>query len=260
VLDGASVLMDRTKKAVGVAAGIAGGIRAGLRGQKAPVYLDVGSRGGLPARWRPVESVGLIAPVLVEPDRAEAARLAVQSPKARLIQSPLGSVDGALATLHLTREPGRSSLLEPNSSAISPFADTSPWEVVRRESITVRRLDHIWGDFPRPEIAKVDVQGYELEVLKGMGDLLDSVVCLEVEASLIRFYHQQATLEDLRQFLFDKGFDLVRIAALGLYRGQALIEFNTFWTRREAHGDPRTRLWKRVNDIGNARRVNVWGY
>ena len=260
MFDGAPVLLDRTKKAVGVAAGIAGAIRAGLRGAKAPVYLDVGSRGGLPARWRPVASAGLIAPVFVEPDLAEAARLAVQSPKARLIKSPLGSVDGALATLHLTREPGRSSLLEPDPSVIAPFADTSPWEVVRREPITVRRLDHIWGDFPRPEFAKIDVQGYELEVLKRMGDLLPSIVCLEVEASLIRLYRQQATLEDVRQFLFDNGFDLVRIAALGLYRGQALVEFNTFRIRREAHEDPRTLLWKRVNDIGDARRVNVWGY
>ena len=260
MFDGASVLLDRTKKAVGVAAGIAGAIRAGLRGAKAPVYLDVGSRGGLPARWRPVASVGLIASVFVEPDLVEAAQLAAQFPKARLIRSALGSTDNAVATLRLTREPGRSSLLEPNPDVIAAFADNPPWDVLDRQPLTVRRLDCIWGDNPAPEFLKVDVQGYELEVLKGMGALLDGVICLEAEVSLCRFYQQQATFEEVREFLFAKGFDLVRIAALGLYRGQAMVEFNTFWVRRNAHADARTRLWKKVNDIGNPRRVNVWGY
>lgn len=252
--------LDRAKKAIGVAAGIVSAVRAGLRGKNAPVYLDVGSRGGLPARWRPVASAGLIVPVYVEPDLTEAAQLAARFPKARLIRSALGSMDNAVATLRLTREPGRSSLLEPNPDVIAGFADTQPWDVLDRQPLTVRRLDCIWGDNPAPEFLKVDVQGYELEVLKGMGALLDEVICLEAEVSLCRFYEQQATFEEVREFLFAKGFDLVRMAAMGLYRGQAMIEFNTFWVRRSFHDDPRTRLWKKVNDIGNPRRVNVWGY
>jgi FkbM family methyltransferase len=260
VFNGLSVALERAKKALGVAAGIAGAVRAGLRGRKATIYLDVGSRGGLPARWRPVASAGLIVPVYVEPDLTEAAQLAARFPKARLIRSALGSMDNAVAMLRLTREPGRSSLLEPNPDVIAAFADTQPWDVLDRQPLTVRRLDCIWGDNPAPEFLKVDVQGYELEVLKGMGALLDEVICLEAEVSLCRFYEQQATFEEVREFLFAKGFDLVRIAALGLYRGQAMVEFNTFWVRRNFHDDPRTRLWKKVNDIGNPRRVNVWGY
>lgn len=254
------IAIDRAKKAIGVTIGIIGAVRAGLRGHKAPVYLDVGSRGGLPARWRPVAAAGVIVPVYVEPDLAESARLADRFPKVRIITSPLGATDNAGATLRLTREPGRSSLLEPDPAVIAAFADTPPWDVLGRQPLTVRRLDCVWGDNPAPEFLKVDVQGYELEVLKGMGALLDEVICLEAEVSLCRFYEQQATFEDVREFLFAKGFDLARIAALGLYRGQAMVEFNTFWIRRNSHEDPRTRLWKRVNDIGNPRRVNVWGY
>ena len=54
------IAIDRAKKAIGVTIGIMGAVRAGLRGHKAPVYLDVGSRGGLPARWRPLASAGVI--------------------------------------------------------------------------------------------------------------------------------------------------------------------------------------------------------
>lgn len=255
-----AILYERAQKAVSVATGVLAAVRCGLHRKLPPVYLDVGSRGGLPARWRPVLSAGLICPVYVEPDRVEAARLLARHPGVRVITDALGASDGEVATLYVTREPGRSSLLLPDFQEISVFADSSPWEVVRREAITIRRLDRIWGDCAPPELVKVDVQGYEVEVLKGMGTLLDSVVGLEVESSITPLYHQQATFEDIRQFLFEQGFDLVRMAALGLYRGETMIEFNTFWVRREFHLDPRVRLWKRVNGVGNARRVNVWGY
>lgn len=254
------LLLSRAWKATGVAAGIVSALHSGVPSKGVPVYLDIGSRGGLPARWRPVLFAGLILPVYVEPDPIEAANMTRRFPRARLIRAPLGAVDGYPATLHVTREPGRSSLLEPDSTVISAFSAVAPWEVVRREPLTVRRLDQIWGDSAPPTFVKVDVQGYELEVLQGMGSLLESVVCLEAETSLVRFYRHQATFSELQQFLDLHGFDLVRIAALGLYRRQAMVEFNTFWVRRGAHDDPKAQLWKRVNDVGNSRRVNVYGY
>lgn len=245
---------------MGVAAGLIAAHRLGLHRSRPPVYLDIGSRGGLPARWRPVAWAGLVQPVYVEPDSMEAGRLLARHPSVRVITDALGSIDGETATLHVTREPGRSSLLLPDFQAISNFAEPSPWEVLRRDELKVRRLDCIWGDAAPPEWVKVDVQGYEIEVLKGMGSLLDCVICLEVEASMAALYHQQATFEDIREFLFEQGFDLVRMAALGLYRSEAMIEFNTFWVRRGFHRDPRVGLWKRINNIGDVRRVNVWGY
>ena len=85
-----------------------------------------------------------------------------------------------------------------------------------------------------------------------MGEVLDSDLCLEVKASLCRTDRRQAIFGDFRAFLFGKDFDLVRMTELGLCRGEALVEFNTFWVRYGAHGDPCTRVYKCVNAGGSA--------
>ena len=55
---------------------------------------------------------------------------------------------------------------------------------------------------------KVDVQGYEDRVLQGAAGILNRLVGIEVELSLVRLYEGQRLFDDLLVEVKEKGFDL----------------------------------------------------
>ncbi|HUN24780.1 MAG TPA: FkbM family methyltransferase [Steroidobacteraceae bacterium] len=254
-------IISRAWKAAAVGGAIAAARARELRrASRPPVYLDIGARGGLSARWKFVHAARLIRPVFVEADPDEADRLKREYPGASVIPFALGDVDGESAELKITREPGRSSLLEPDTTVLEQFG-AEPWEVVRRVPITLHRLDQVWPvKLAPPDFVKIDVQGFELRVLRGFGDLLNHVRGIELEVVLVPVYRQQPCLGEVVDFLRSSGFGLVRLASMGLYGGREMIEFNAFCVRQDRQRSPHVRMWKDVNGIGSLRRLVVWGY
>ena len=57
-----------------------------------------------------------------------------------------------------------------------------------------------------PDLIKIDVQGYEMEVLKGADKVITEARYLLIELSFKEFYHQQPAAEEVIAFLFQKGF------------------------------------------------------
>ena len=237
-------IISRIRKAAAATQAIAGArLRQIGQSGNLPTYLDVGARGGLPARWQLAYRAGLIRPVFVEPDPGEAARLSSRYPGVLVIPNALGDVDGQAAELKVTREPGRSSMLEPDIDVLRAFG-ASPWEVTQRLPLSLRRLDKVWpAGLAPPCFVKVDVQGFELNVLKGFGELLNSVLCIELEVVLVPLYRSQPHLVEIVDFLRANGFGLVRLASMGLYAKREMIEFNAFWVRQSGHSSAGVRLW-----------------
>jgi FkbM family methyltransferase len=62
----------------------------------------------------------------------------------------------------------------------------------------------------KPVLMKIDVQGAELEVLRGITDL-DAIDFIYVEVSFVELYENQALFDDVRQYLDTRGFALQRI-------------------------------------------------
>jgi hypothetical protein len=60
-------------------------------------------------------------------------------------------------------------------------------------------------------MAKLDVQGFELQVLEGATAVLDSITVIEIELSLAKLYVGQPHALDLANWLRDRGFDLVGV-------------------------------------------------
>jgi hypothetical protein len=57
----------------------------------------------------------------------------------------------------------------------------------------------------------VDVQGFELEVLQGLGSRLDGVIAVELEAQFDEMYRGQATFQHVYEWLFARGFGVLAI-------------------------------------------------
>ena len=87
-----------------------------------------------------------------------------------------------------------------------------------------------------PDVVKIDIQGGELEALKGFGSLLDKVVCVELEVSLMSIYEGQPLFGEIFDFMTDKGFGLFDVQVFGVAGPRNAIQSNAFFCRREMTG------------------------
>jgi FkbM family methyltransferase len=171
--------------------------------------IDVGARGGLHRRWG-----SCVAPVLgigFEADAAECDRLnSVATASIRYLPYALGSCDGEMATLHVTRSLGSSSLLRPNYAFIRNFPYGAGMTVEETRPVSVTTLDRVCADEGlRPDVLKIDVQGAELSVLRGAQKTLTSVLCVELEVNFNPQYEGQPLFGDVDAFLRHRGFLLL---------------------------------------------------
>ncbi len=109
--------------------------------------------------------------------------------------------------LHVTRADDSSSLLPPTEQQTRAFPGT---DEVARIRVPVARLDALLpaARITRPCLLKIDVQGSELDVLRGAEGTLQAVDQLYVECSFVEFYAGQALASDVIAYLRERGFRL----------------------------------------------------
>ncbi len=86
--------------------------------------------------------------------------------------------------------------------------------IVRSERVPLARLDTIWDEVRRDDGAaylKLDVQGAELDVLRGAERALRDAEVVEAELSVVELYAGQPLLHDVVAFLEPHGFALVQL-------------------------------------------------
>jgi len=96
----------------------------------------------------------------------------------------------------------------------------------RQIDVDVVTLDEICapnGDIPAPDFLSIDVEGAELDIIRGSaGCLRDSVVWLRSEMWIHPVYDGAATMEVSMAYLRDAGFDLFHMAPYGEYEADKL--------------------------------------
>jgi hypothetical protein len=111
--------------------------------------------------------------------------------------------DNATETLHVTDFSDASSLLRPNEASRAQFGVRE----VTQFPLQVFRLDDYRLDkqLPRPDLIKLDIQGYEFKALRGGPECLTSAKAIIAEASFIEYYEGQCLFHDLVTYLADFG-------------------------------------------------------
>lgn len=119
------------------------------------------------------------------------------------------------ATLFITKDPGSSSLYQPEQSYIERFVINSlHMELVSTTEIEVTTLDAFCQSQGIDEIdfLQIDVQGADLQVLEGASWLLErSVLAIKVEVEFTKSYANQPLFRDVDQYLTNHGFTLFDI-------------------------------------------------
>lgn len=116
----------------------------------------------------------------------------------------LGESD-AVMEMHKNDFSASSSILEMHSRHAEAFPMTARSVI---EKVQVRSLDAIVSQLTlKPKVlAKIDVQGYEMNVLKGAEKSLAAIDALIVETSFETLYEQQPLFDEVYRFLLGRGF------------------------------------------------------
>jgi FkbM family methyltransferase len=221
-------------------------------------FVDVGARGGMSSHLDKFADV--LMPVLCEPEAVEYKRLVELSDGGSLykvIGKPLAHIDGQL-TLHETVNPFCSSILKANTSYLAQYDIAKHFALDRSVSVECARYDSLYRsqELPLPSIIKIDVQGFEYQVLQGFGGLLNHCLALQVEAHFYPLYEGQKLLHDLVDLVSGYGLVLRR-----LFNGRSpalngdrhfdgdLVEVDAVFTK--------SRQWAQSQPVETRNRLNL---
>jgi len=107
----------------------------------------------------------------------------------------------------------------------------------RTERVQVVRLDEFLLAHPqylRNVYLKIDTQGFEMEVLRGAGDVLPKLAAVQAELGLLRIYAGQEDWLSLVIWMRGRGFEVATISCNSGDRGAAqVIELDVVFAKRE---------------------------
>lgn len=195
-----------------------------LLGTEDLVIADVGAAYGLPWYLTVLEDWATLC--LFEPNTARAEELRKtystreRRKKAYVFETALSALGGE-RVLHETNVPTGSSLLKPGSDALHEFGDPSYFFPIHEHAVQTRRLDDVLDEagVQQVDFIKLDVQGAEIEVLRGLGDRLgQSTLGVELEVGLPGGYREQPSMGEVDEFLRARGFTLFDLRPVRLQR------------------------------------------
>ena len=145
----------------------------------------------------------------VEPSSEAYNKLLVNSRKSTnwhiLPRCALGKTEG-FATLNISKNSYSSSLLQilPKHTSAAPDS-----QFIKEEKVNMQTLDAMFKDsdfLRRSCFLKIDVQGFEGEVLAGGIELMKKIGGVKIELSLSKLYEGQSSFEQLIGLIEDYGF------------------------------------------------------
>jgi FkbM family methyltransferase len=170
--------------------------------------------------YAPLQSVGGTKVIGFEPLQDTAAAPRRADPSVKLLKYFIGV--GGAAVFHITHFDPASSLLQPNREFLSQFvALPTMCEVVSSFVVQTTRLDDV-SEIKDCDYLKIDVQGGELDVLKGAPNLLKSVITIHCEVEFGPVYKDQPLFAEIDGFLRANGFELIDFVNTGYNRYKAL--------------------------------------
>ncbi len=104
-------------------------------------------------------------------------------------------------SINVSKKRDSSSILKPDKLQIDYYPSS---KTISRKKVQMVKLKSISKFIKFPTFVKIDVQGYELEVLKGMEYEKIKYICLE--GSDLNLYEKQPIIKDITLFLKKRNF------------------------------------------------------
>lgn len=151
----------------------------------------------------------------------------------------LGSEDTVKA-IKVIRNSDLSSFLKPSTTLDKMFAANNGGQIKKEELVLIKRMDAVFPEItgkitgPVRFALKMDTQGYDLEVFRGMGGVLGKIAVLQSEIANIPLYQGVPDLLTVLGTYLKQGFELT-----GLFpesrnmEDLRVIEFNALMVQKD---------------------------
>lgn len=194
--------------------------------------VDVGAHKGQFALA--VRAAGLTCPILAFeplPDVFEKTTERFRSDSNYEVRNLALSDAAGTQTMQISGHTDSSSLLQIGDQQAAFFPGR---EAVATVDVTVSTLSDELRDteLAAPALLKIDVQGAELDVLRGAGEALKRFDHLYVECSTTEMYVGQPLASEIVAFLFERDFHLSDIGALTRIAGHGVVQADLLFTKR----------------------------
>lgn len=123
---------------------------------------------------------------------------------------------------YVSKQNDSSSLLKIGKSQTEYFKNT---ELLREEFIDCGKLNQFikYDDLSGTTLMKIDVQGYELNVLKSSKDFFKHIDFIYCEVSFQELYEEQSLVNEIIRYMHDNDFELCDIRC-PVYKNNNLIQ------------------------------------
>lgn len=204
-----------------------------IRDREISLILDVGANEGQYARM--IRDDGYRARIISFEPLSEAFQnlkaIAAHDPNWEVRNAALGAERGR-SEIHVTGFSQVSSLLPATG-----ISNTDHWKSQKTETIEVFRLDDLFDELVRPQetvAMKLDVQGYEHNVLAGASQSLPGIDLLEMELSVEEMYVGETLMPEMLQFLDSLGFRLVSLQEVHVHpQTGRVLQYDGLFLRQE---------------------------
>ena len=166
--------------------------------------------------------------------RTRLGRVLADGPEPEIFPVAAAGRDGE-AEFVVSRADDSSSLLPMTALQTETFPGTGEAARIR---VTTARLDGLLdaSRLERPALLKVDVQGAELEVLRGAAGLLEAIDEVLVECSFAELYRGQALAGEVVDLLCRAGFALAAVCSPVADHHGRVLQADLLFARAGAHG------------------------
>jgi FkbM family methyltransferase len=133
------------------------------------------------------------------------------NPNVYVVMAVVSDIDGQKCTFNITNNGQSSSILELGTHA-NHYPHIRYIDKIDSETMTIKTLYDQERIHPKfANFLNMDIQGAELQAIKGMGDLLDNFDYLYLEVNTEELYVGCALLKDLDEYLDQRHFKRVEI-------------------------------------------------
>ena len=140
-----------------------------------------------------------------EPNEDEFKKL-TQTERKKYFNVAVGN--GKTETLNICAAPGMSSVLKPDYQYLNLFHGFAEWsKIIKSINIQTKKLDEI--NFEKKiDFFKIDVQGYEYEIINHGKNKIKESLIIQIETSQIPLYKNERSFSNICSQLEDLGFNL----------------------------------------------------
>jgi len=181
------------------------GVVSQFMGKEKLIALDVGAQGGFfNADIFSKTYNNFFDPILVEPIPDEVKKLEDQNYK--VIPNALWSTNCKKKLYILGKRPGSSSMYKPNKNIFNLYGfkkkDFQLFDITEEIEVNCTTITESLKKFKikNLDFLKIDTQGSELEILKGLGEYLP--LMMKVEAQIIPMYESVPNWSELINYLY----------------------------------------------------------